>query len=1646
MKEDEVFYISVFCEEKCAYEVLVKLEDEHEIEIGSLYRAWILKDDELSFKIKVNRNFEELDIVAFSPTLGPFKLLVKEKERPTTENSIKVIPSWMGGYTVNIQKTSEYYCNDCYYYLVLEAGSTNAEIFFFAKYEETVTLIGTEEPVYNTLLPFKKHCYKYNVDIRNRDKNIIIQTVVFSGSVELKYKMNGAPDMANTLSDMLSNDIQTEKYIKISSTERSPNYGELNFCLKTIENSSYMVKAFYEDDIERYQHLNFLFRNREVNGYLPPGKATRYRVVEFNYESDITISMKVKNGDPKLYGFICDDITKCIFNKDEIAQQKYSGNLIPYQEFSIGYKVSIANSINTCHRRIKTQAENAKGMEDLNIMCATLAVVYCEGEDECEFSLNSYNDEVNLQLLPKRPHYQTIPYNETDYYSIQIDDSSITQLNIILNTITGDADLIVEFSDENADYQGFSSRESYLPDVIRIDKERLNKDNLIGLYKIKVFGNSFSSYSIYYYTKSEDNSNLPKITMGIESGHIIKDIYEPGTEYKIYSYHSNSYDELDIRITLTPEKDDYSLYVFTDLKKFKYDSSENYWRVSGYTWTDNFSNEIVIGKKDPNYKKGATYYIVVTEASYSKTPMEYVPKFWLGVTNEDTPFLLYEGVPNTVTLDNAYESQTYWYTHGLLTEPFGVSINVYFGKVNVYIDFQEIDETKLESASIRYLGTETTYIKVDTDTLKSKCNSTNNCQIYILIQKSSIFDAQYLISAKSHPSLAEFLPPDIIKTDTVLSGECRYYNILTDNKISNAIFVTFLSGYGDLYIKVPKQVLPTSKAIFPSPNDYEYKGADYYLGKTINLNSDNLLENCNPCQILATVCGNYLGYSEDDIEYNISFYNQAKKIDQNQPLRGNIKQGEIQYFSLYFSKNAENLYISVTNLMGDVDLFMNYGLDFPSFDNATWTSATPYNEFIEFDKEDNYFVARNLPDVSGNYTIMLYGAANSSYTLYATSHPKKIIAVTEGATASCKSDDKEPCYFRYNDFVRDLTQDVDIVITTDYLYGLGSIYANIYENANYEIVDNLPSSKKSDYSNKFDTTQNILKVKISKNNDKFNINSMMLIAVECKEKCFFELNVANMFKGDLKYLDVNRENIFYIYKSDVKTILIYYNWSEKDLNLAAYSYKGMGNFRVYLNNTVYDDQGNNKVEIVELKKFSLDNANNPTYHNTITNKNGELAYRNIFFEVDPLQDLGFYIKLTNDKDWAQIKINKVNTFSVDSTQKSFFGYFDLLNEYENTVVTVRSLTDKVTGVVFLKYLMLDKSYENFDLNAGPTFDSPRASADYTGTTDAVLQSFTAKIPKLPNKKTGNKFTRVLVQLQLLNYSKIVHNNIKFDITVTTNVEGTSIVEAEPEKLIFTQIDHKNENEIKIFRLKKKQPADNMLVLEISTCKGSIEYKLCNRMILDKSDKCNIIFHHENTDGRKLITLDLIKYPSENFYLSIWHKNQQAKDCRLIDGQNYACVDKSEATIYYMTTTKKAYKSSFATNKGALVFDSFSRDTIELKWGQMASESEDSTISTSSASYLVYVSQDTFDYEHMDSICYLSRLKQTTGKVEITMNKEGSALISKLEGKEKYYINVIAKNLETNEIIAYKPIEVEFEPASLPVYLLGKNLIIDIFLF
>ncbi len=59
-----------------------------------------------------------------------------------------------------------------------------------------------------------------------------------------------------------------------------------------------------------------------MNGFLPSNSTTKYRAVEFSRDADVFFDLQVFSGNVKIYGYICEDYTKCFF--DNVKFEKIS--------------------------------------------------------------------------------------------------------------------------------------------------------------------------------------------------------------------------------------------------------------------------------------------------------------------------------------------------------------------------------------------------------------------------------------------------------------------------------------------------------------------------------------------------------------------------------------------------------------------------------------------------------------------------------------------------------------------------------------------------------------------------------------------------------------------------------------------------------------------------------------------------------------------------------------------------------------------------------------------------------------------------------------------------------------------------------------------------------------------------------------------------------------------------------------------------------------------------------------------------------------------------------------------------------------------------------------------------------------------------
>jgi len=153
-----------------------------------LYNFRLTKNSTVSLKFQQDeRDYKELEFISFSPKMSPFRMYVSKEETATSQNTMDIIPSWMGGYFSSVTDNSKNYCKNCNFTILIEPEFEDAHVFFIIRYENSVSEIFPHAPIISTLKPYKKHCYSINVPERFKNEDMIIQTELFSGSVEMLY-------------------------------------------------------------------------------------------------------------------------------------------------------------------------------------------------------------------------------------------------------------------------------------------------------------------------------------------------------------------------------------------------------------------------------------------------------------------------------------------------------------------------------------------------------------------------------------------------------------------------------------------------------------------------------------------------------------------------------------------------------------------------------------------------------------------------------------------------------------------------------------------------------------------------------------------------------------------------------------------------------------------------------------------------------------------------------------------------------------------------------------------------------------------------------------------------------------------------------------------------------------------------------------------------------------------------------------------------------------------------------------------------------------------------------------------------------------------------------------------------------------------
>ena len=1652
---NEIFYISVFCIEKCEYELIAFLSETTNINDDETYFFNLNKNNPILLKLHTRKDFQEISISSMAFEFKPYKMYISKDSNPSSSNSFDIEQSWIYGYSFNMIKGDEDYCSDCDLYILLTTETTDVEINIFSEYPDSIIEILSQNFFFDNVRENQCKCYYY--DVKGYEKyTLIISLQLFSGTTLIQ--LNGFESKVNmTFYDIPYDDttfeITYEKTIIIDENDINVfrniaqqkgfvHFDRFQFCILGYSTSSFALQVATNLDITEGQYSNFILAGKSLSGYLPSSNITSYRLLDFSTHSNISISVNENEGFIEVYGYFAESYE--FFDKKKLTELINENKVIKSNNEWSGLTINIDDEDNICHQKKKNDSNlNDKSIDQF---CEFYIIINCIGTNNCLFKINTFQTKSTYLLTPRTSVYNTIPRDEIDFYKIINDDENVEEIVIVLNSITGNADMeIYKYDEDINDYRfvDSSNNKKDLPDVLKIKTY-----NQKGVFSVEINAKNFVTYSLYYYVINKNKGfDIENIALNLKSGQIVYDYLESLSSFKIYSYAVDSENVNDIRIGLTRRSFDLKFYVYKDLEQVRYID----YIFSNFDWESDDDSQLIIKSSDPKYIKKGFYYIIIAR-KYELEKYDFEDEdYYISITDETNPLLLFENIQHSATLSKNYQYQSYYYSTNSI-EDLSIAIYSDYGKINVYIDFSYFTLfPTLSRTDLYYIEKDASsiFLNIPKSDLEKKCETKNRCDILIIIfypGNEMTFGSSYMISGKVKNNAITSLFDEDEYRNAIDVKEEQYFVVYElnyeDGKENYVLNVKSDNGEVELYgflIEI-EQLNPV---YFPKSNNYHYKAEEgKYDNLILNIPKKDY-EKCKKCKLLLTIKGIYLGFTGNSIYYTISFSSKITRITKESHIKNFIFQGENHYYKIYMEPSDKNVFITLYNVDGDTDLYVNYGLTPPTYKKYHWFSLEPTHQFINIDKNDPIITQLGKKDLEGDYTIMITGVTDSFYTLVVSGN-KNLIDIGNNSPGSCKCKKSESCNFKfdlfeneyeYNIYIgiynEDDIENLSYIFTSNFLYGYGDMYGKLFENQDYKsIEDIIPHDDDFDFSNLEFNKRQFMKIDISKDDKRIGMESWFLISIKCNEDSLVEINTAKSYLTNY-ILDTRRENIYYFPKFtddniNLMPVLSHYLFYEKNLNFEIYSYKGKGKITVFQNLSTIDEFG----EVVNLHNdvASLIINSKETQYGTVKydkNKN----FNNLFFKIEALEDFGFRIKLNYEQTWTKLDIGKQNSYVVNDNE--FYGYFDLLDKYEDIVLSVMIKNPDDIANLYIKYDLYDLSIENLDDNKHKLDIPNEGNHDLKAETNILLGSITLKIPQLPKEKRENKKCRVLF---LVDFTEISDKeDTIINILISPSVNNYKRIDTQPKQIYFSS-EKSTIKDTTIFDINKENKKDNIIVLEVSSCRGTFETQINNKITYYKNPFTEIQSHPYLSKGRKVLTL--LNATLDTYYLTVW---VSGSNCDLINTTQ--CNEEGgEYLLYYYSTDEENYRES--NFEPIFTFDEISSGKIELKLPDLKSKNNIEKITMNN--FHIFISKDSKDFENMESLCYLSKMKSIDNNIKYNYDsKNNKFIIEGLTPTITYYINIEYQNPKTGEKIVFKPLLIMLNKKEANKFLTGLIIFIII---
>ena len=1642
VKNDTAFYISIYCEFKCNYVLDAKIYKTYDMKENKVYTISMIEDDVIKATFRSRSQYERVKINCVSYKMRPFRIFLAKND-PSSSNTIDSKPIFTNGYSFLIKKGDEYYATNHNYEILIENKEFKQDLLFWITFNNEDIELSELSPLFGSASPDYSNCYYFSIDSQHQNKNLIISTTLFNGNGYIKIGgWERLKDMKIKTEDKNTYPIIADKSILLTEKEYKI-YGEFNkqkptnlhFCFIASEETSYIVKIYYQENSEVAQKINYLLPGVPSDDMLPGNTLTKYRLFYFEQNKDIKVELKVKNGQPKLYLFYTYEENNYI-TKDILDMMFLNSSLItPTNNYYRKYEILINKDENRCIL--------SPSIEDKQ--CKIYVVVDCTTSTNCLYDLafDHLGDTINMK--PKVLYSNVITEREVDKYKITISDENIHNFAVILSQNSGNLKLrFTRYISEKGGIINFEKTErfnkDYMPNIIEIKSDDFPSENLKGTFEIEVIGFSFSSYNIYYYTFDDDNPNRldhKTISMNLVKGNIIQDYIKENHNIKVYSYDNSNIgsQKRDLFIFFDePLFGDYKIYVFKNLNDFVYENE----KVKGFVWETKFTNSMIhIEKDDPNYIIGNIYIMVFlrrydnhnSDIIYRKQSSEE-SSFLLAITDENTPLTLIEGVEFEHFLTERRKHQTFNYIHNNKDEDFVLSINVPYSKIKMGLKIGEKDFIYEKIINNNY------YLNVEPKDIIKYCPSSKSCIIEIKIVATQIYDLDIkvaLLCKSSKNSLIYLNKNGQIEKRNILNNENQYYVVEVKPIDGESIKINaiFTYGRGVIYGKRAEKNQVIEQSRFPNENRYEYISSLNEINEEVSILNIPYedIKNELPCKILVTVKGMFSHIGRSQGEYTISVSNVIDDIFPNKNYRFLLLKGEIKYYRFIIKGEKKRLSISMTNKEVDALMYLNFGRINKEMTDFQWKSEGSYNEYIDISIDDPFFVSRKIRTLEGEYYLAIRSFKDTYFNLYISDLDVKIMTITEEFPGTCNCEkENQFCYFRYENINSpDIAQvmEQEMIFYFDFTYGSADIYATLYKDGNNGLIlGNLPTSYKNDY--RSSSSNEYLKIKLIPGKKEYTLDSVLVLGTKCRTKSMFDFNVRPLLKSGeilkqrdgVLYLEINKDNIIYISKNSGKPVkLELYSTNDLSITYEAKAISGSAKVHCYVNNEdKNDDLIVDKIKgYKHISEFSVDEKDS-SYFDSISSQNS--FRQNLYFEVEAKEDCLFSLHLHYSEESISIPMSKQIQAKFNSGQ--LYAYIELLKEYEEIIFTIDKMHSDSQYSVYAKTSIVNSL--NFKMMF--SYSAPSTNNyDIKATTSSFNPSLSIKIKNVP-KNLYVQGKKVVTLFYIVSENEQSYND-RLNMIAYPNVNHYELIYPQQFKYTFSSITSKNEDTT-VFSFKKQNKDEDWLIIEISVCKGSFWYKLTdglNNEIL--SDNTREIDNYIINEKGKKVILSKFKNDSSEYYLSIFGLGE---DEMLFNdtNQNQTGID---FLLYYYTMNVENFHKHLYDSK--MTYEVVSAGKVVLNLPNLDNMySKNIKCKLEDLKFSVVITDNENEFNYMDSICYLSKKNDIIesnklyNNFTISVNKNKNQIeIDKLDKNKNYYFNVLVTNKKTGEMFALTPLQI-----------------------